>query len=311
MDLSIESNYQGVVAGIDEAGRGPLAGPVVAAAVIIDQNNLIEGIKDSKKLSKNKREELYVKITQNYLWSIGVVGPKEIDEINILEATKKACVLAVEGLIKEPSAVIVDGNMKFSDKRFVGYIKGDDSAFTSFYAEVSKLLPQSIEYEPLIRLPDHNSSEHFINLSYMCALQKVLSSKVDSFEAGLKMLHNILLVFEEFASGDKKVQLKKYIQEYGYALKQQVDYLKLFSQLCDKEMPEFFEMLKDTIIECKGKIDFDFERAIKSMVIEPDQGISYYETAVKYLDDSQAPYRDAPECTKNKAKACYYLGLLS
>ena len=67
MDLSIESNYQGVVAGIDEAGRGALAGPVVAAAVIIDQNNLIEGIKDSKKLSKNKREELYVKITQNYV----------------------------------------------------------------------------------------------------------------------------------------------------------------------------------------------------------------------------------------------------
>ena len=52
MDLSIESNYQGVVAGVDEAGRGPLAGPVVAAAVIIDQNNLIKGIKDSKKLSK-------------------------------------------------------------------------------------------------------------------------------------------------------------------------------------------------------------------------------------------------------------------
>ena len=194
--------------------------------------------------------------------------------------------------------------------RSESYIKGDDSAFTSFYAEVSKLLPQSIEYEPLIRLPEHNSSEHFINLSYMCALQKVLSSKVDSFEAGLKMLHNILLVFEEFANGDKKGQLKKYIQEYDYALKQQVDYLKLFSQLCDKEMPEFFEMLKDTIIECKGKIDFDFERAIKSMVIEPDQGISYYETAVKYLDDSQAPYRDAPECTKNKAKACYYLGLI-
>ena len=119
MDLSIESNYPGAVAGVDEAGRGPLAGPVVAAAVIIDQNNLIEGIKDSKKLSKNAREELYTKITQNYVWSIGVVGPKEIDEINILEATKKACVLAVEGLIKEPSVVIVDGNMKFSDKRFV------------------------------------------------------------------------------------------------------------------------------------------------------------------------------------------------
>ncbi len=136
MDLSIESNYQGVVAGVDEAGRGPLAGPVVAAAVIIDQNNLIEGIKDSKKLSKNKREELYVKITQNYTWSIGVVGPKEIDEINILEATKKACVLAVEGLIKEPSVVIVDGNMKFSDQRFVSYIKGDDRSISIAAASI-------------------------------------------------------------------------------------------------------------------------------------------------------------------------------
>lgn len=186
------------------------------------------------------------------------------------------------------------------------YIKGDDSAFTSFYAEISKLLPQSIEYEPLIRLPDHNRSEHFVNLSYMRALQEVLSSKIDSFEAGLKMLHNILLVFEEFASGDNKAQLKKYIQEYDYALKQQIDYLQLFSQLCDKEMPEFFEMLKGTITECQGKIDIDFERAVKSMVIAPDQGISYYETAIKYLD----LYKGEPECIKNKAKAYYHLGLI-
>ena len=186
------------------------------------------------------------------------------------------------------------------------YINGDDSAFTSFYAEISKLLPQSIEYEPLIRLPEHTSSEHFVNLSYMRALQEVLSSKVDSFEAGLKMLHNILLVFEEFTSGDKKAQLKKYIQEYDYALKQQVDYLKLFSQLCDKEMPEFFEMLKGTITECQGKIDIGFERAVKSMVIVPDQGISYYETAIKYLD----LYKGEPECIKNKAKAYYHLGLI-
>jgi tetratricopeptide (TPR) repeat protein len=140
----------------------------------------------------------------------------------------------------------------------------------------------------------------------MRALQEVLSSKVDSFEAGLKMLHNILLVFEEFASGDNKVQLKKYIQEYDYALKQQIDYLKLFSQLCDKEMPEFFETLKDTIAECQEKIDIDFERAVKSMVIAPNQEISYYETAIKYLD----LYKGEPECIKNKAKAYYHLGLI-
>jgi ribonuclease HII len=169
MDLSIESNYQGVVAGVDEAGRGPLAGPVVAAAVIIDQNNLIKGIKDSKKLSKKKREELYVKITQNYVWSIGVVEPKEIDEINILEATKKACVLAVEGLIKEPSVVIVDGNMKFSDKRFVSYIKGDDKSISiaaaSIIAKVTRdrimgLLHQEFPYYFWAKNSGYGTKEH-------------------------------------------------------------------------------------------------------------------------------------------------------
>ncbi|MBN8522697.1 MAG: ribonuclease HII [Rickettsiales bacterium] len=169
MDLSIESNYPGVVAGVDEAGRGPLAGPVVAAAVIIDQNNLIEGVKDSKKLSKNKREELYVKITQNYVWSIGIVEPKEIDEINILEATKKACVLAVEGLIKEPSVVIVDGNMKFSDKRFVSYIKGDDRSISiaaaSIIAKVTRdrmmeLLHQEFPYYFWAKNSGYGTKEH-------------------------------------------------------------------------------------------------------------------------------------------------------
>ena len=169
MDLSIESNYQGIVAGVDEAGRGPLAGPVVAAAVIIDQNNLIEGIKDSKKLSKNTREELYTKITQNYVWSIGVVEPKEIDEINILEATKKACVLAVEGLIKEPSVVIVDGNMKFSDKRFVSYIKGDDKSISiaaaSIIAKVTRdrmmeLLHQEFPYYFWAKNSGYGTKEH-------------------------------------------------------------------------------------------------------------------------------------------------------
>jgi len=169
MDLSIESNYPGVVAGVDEAGRGPLAGPVVAAAVIIDQNNLIEGIKDSKKLSKNKREELYVKITQNYVWSIGIVEPKEIDEINILEATKKACVLAVEGLIKEPSVVIVDGNMKFSDQRFVSYIKGDDRSISiaaaSIIAKVTRdrmmeLLHQEFPYYFWAKNSGYGTKEH-------------------------------------------------------------------------------------------------------------------------------------------------------
>ncbi len=136
MDLTIESNYQGLIAGVDEAGRGPLAGPVVAAAVIVDQANLIDGIKDSKKITRRKREELYQKITENYLWSIGVIDSKKIDEINILEATKKACIMAVNGLKKEPSVVTVDGNMKFNDDRFISYVKGDDKSISIAAASI-------------------------------------------------------------------------------------------------------------------------------------------------------------------------------
>lgn len=169
MDLSIESNYQGILAGVDEAGRGPLAGPVVAAAVIIDQNNLIKGIKDSKKLSKNTRKALYIKIIQNYLWSIGIIWPKEIDQINILEATKKACVLAVQGLIVQPEIVIIDGNMKFSDKRFVSYIKGDDKSISiaaaSIIAKVTRdrimeLLHKEFPYYLWAKNSGYGTKEH-------------------------------------------------------------------------------------------------------------------------------------------------------
>lgn len=113
--------------GVDEAGRGPLAGPVVAAAVIIDRKNTIEGIKDSKKLSYKARESLYEEITGNYKWAVGIVSPLEIDEININGASKKAYNIAVNGLnIADDAIVLVDGNMKFANSNFVSIIKGDD-----------------------------------------------------------------------------------------------------------------------------------------------------------------------------------------
>lgn len=135
-DLSIETNYIGLIAGVDEAGRGPFAGPVVAAAVVVDQSKIIPGIKDSKKLSKTKREELYDKITENYLWAMALVEPQEIDEINILEATKKACIKAVAELTMQPQIVLVDGNMKFNDDRFISYIKGDDRSLSIAAASI-------------------------------------------------------------------------------------------------------------------------------------------------------------------------------
>ncbi|MBR5641692.1 MAG: ribonuclease HII [Firmicutes bacterium] len=105
-----ESGRQ-LIAGVDEVGRGPLAGPVVAAAVILPHDFDVLGIDDSKKLSPKKREELYEVIKEKALaWSIGWVGPERIDEINILEATKEAMTLAVQGLTLTPDHVLIDGN---------------------------------------------------------------------------------------------------------------------------------------------------------------------------------------------------------
>jgi len=99
------------VAGVDEAGRGPLVGSVVAAAVILDPNNPIEGLNDSKKLTEKKREKLFVEIQEKALaWSIAEASHTEIDELNILQATFLAMRRAVEGLATQPVKVIVDGN---------------------------------------------------------------------------------------------------------------------------------------------------------------------------------------------------------
>jgi len=101
----------GLLAGVDEAGRGPLAGPVVAAAVILDDQNPIAGLADSKKLSAPRRERLYDEIRAKALCcSVAQATVAEIDQFNILQATLLAMRRAVEGLRLKPSKVLVDGN---------------------------------------------------------------------------------------------------------------------------------------------------------------------------------------------------------
>ena len=117
----------GLIAGVDEAGRGPLAGPVVAAAVILDDLNPIEGLNDSKKLSATTRERLFDEIRAKALcFCIAQASVEEIDQLNILHATMLAMRRAVEGLRLKPMKVLVDGNriptLKISAEAIV---KGD------------------------------------------------------------------------------------------------------------------------------------------------------------------------------------------
>ena len=159
-------------AGIDEAGRGPLAGPVVAAAVIIPDSFDIPGIKDSKKLNPKKRKSLYDQITRKALsYGIGMIGPEEIDRINILQAAIKAMKLAVENLSIKPDVLLVDGinkiNLSIHQKTFV---KGDNKCISIAAASVlAKVTRDSImdsydrEY-PLYRFIKHKgypTREHF------------------------------------------------------------------------------------------------------------------------------------------------------
>ena len=126
------------LAGVDEAGRGPLAGPVVAAAVIFKKNTQIIGVNDSKLLTEKQREKLYKKIISKALsYSVSVVESSVIDEVNILNATMLAMREAVESLKIEPDLILVDGNKKFqSEIPVITIVKGDSKSFSIAAASI-------------------------------------------------------------------------------------------------------------------------------------------------------------------------------
>jgi len=130
-DNSFLNNNVKLIAGTDEAGRGPLAGPVVAASVIFSPDVYIEGVNDSKQLSSNKREILFEEIIKNSLaYGISVISHKKIDEINILNASLLAMLNSVKKLKLKPDLILVDGNKSFKyDADVITIVKGDSKSF--------------------------------------------------------------------------------------------------------------------------------------------------------------------------------------
>lgn len=133
-DLSV--NY---ICGIDEAGRGPLAGPVVVASVIMPKDSMIEGVNDSKKISEKKREELYDKIIEEAIsYGVGIIDQDKIDEINILNATKLGLTTSLQELAIKPNLILVDALNKI-DTLGIPYksiIKGDALCYSISCASI-------------------------------------------------------------------------------------------------------------------------------------------------------------------------------
>ncbi len=166
-----------LIAGVDEAGRGPLAGPVVAAAVVFPENVLIKGIEDSKVLSKTKREMLELEIKRKALsYFICVIESSTIDKINILNATLIAMKKAVESLALKPDVILVDGN-KLPDVsiKAIPVIKGDKNTFTIAAASIlAKVHRDRIMFELSKKFPQYgfDSNKGYPTRKHIDALLK-------------------------------------------------------------------------------------------------------------------------------------------
>jgi len=178
------------ICGIDEAGRGPLAGPVVVAAVIMPKDSMIEGVNDSKKVSEKKREILYDQIINEAIsYSVGIIDQKEIDEINILNATKKGLTTAIKELKVKPQRIIVDA-LEHIDTCKIPYtsiIKGDAKCYSIAAASIiAKVTRDRIMRQWAEVYPDYGFEKHkgYGTAAHIAAIKKY----------GLTPLHRLSFV---------------------------------------------------------------------------------------------------------------------
>ena len=163
-DKNFYNRELGFVCGVDEAGRGPLAGPVVAAAVIFSKDVVINGVDDSKKLPEKRRNILFEEIKQkSFSYGIGIVDNKTIDDINILQATFLAMRKAIGQLSVKPDLVLVDGNHKIPNIAYnqQAIISGDaKSACIACASIIAKVTRDSIMYEYAKQYPQYSFQKH-------------------------------------------------------------------------------------------------------------------------------------------------------
>ncbi|MBI5730459.1 MAG: ribonuclease HII [Ignavibacteriales bacterium] len=176
-DNNFFSNKVKFLAGVDEAGRGPLAGPVVAAAVIFDKKTFHKEINDSKQIPEKKREELFDWITKNCLcYGVGIIDHLEIEEINILQASLKAMRIAVEQLTIKPNLILIDGNKSFlSEMKTKTIVKGDSKSFSIAAASIiAKVTRDKIMREAHEKFPIYswNHNKGYATLEHRIAVKK-------------------------------------------------------------------------------------------------------------------------------------------
>jgi ribonuclease HII len=161
-DFLFESAYKGVVCGVDEAGRGPLAGPVVAAAVVLNPSDYPLGLNDSKVLNTYKRESLFLDIARTSSIGIGIAEPEEIERLNILHASLSAMKRAVLSLNVLPDVALIDGNKApFLPMKTECIIKGDSLSLSIAAASIiAKVTRDKLMLEAENRFPGYKFETH-------------------------------------------------------------------------------------------------------------------------------------------------------
>ena len=192
--IAFEKNFSLPIAGIDEVGRGPLAGPVIAAAVILDRKNIPEGINDSKKIPKAKRILLAEKIKENSIYAYGAASEIEIDEINILQASLLAMKRASDRLSVVPKTTLIDGNFKPDIKNnTISIIKGDSKSVSIAAASIlAKVYRDEIMLKYSKQFPEYGfqTNSGYGTKEHLSALKNYGITPIH--RKSFKPVHNIL-----------------------------------------------------------------------------------------------------------------------